>query len=178
MPSLRAKPRTLSAAKRRDGNAVHSLVRAFGLLERVMQPYFGRFGITGAQWGVLRALDRAEAAGLPGLRLTDLSDRLLVRPPSVTGVVDRLERAGLVVRDASTTDLRAKQVRLTPRGRQRLEQVLAGHGDQIDAVLSELGPAERAQLQRLLDRLGDHLQGMLEPAASLYDSNAENHDHS
>src|SRR5262245_39477999 len=122
MPATTIKPRALSAARAREENAVRALVRAFGLLERVMQPYFSQFGITGAQWGVLRTLDRAEQAGLRGLRLTDLSDRLLVRPPSVTGVVDRLERAGLVVRDASPTDLRAKEVRLTARGRQRLEQ--------------------------------------------------------
>ncbi|PWT83061.1 MAG: hypothetical protein C5B58_07105, partial [Acidobacteria bacterium] len=81
------------------------MIRTWGLLERIMQTYFARFGISGAQWGVLRNLHRAEQEGLGGLRLTDLSERLLVRPPSVTGVVDRLERAGLVVRDGSPTDL-------------------------------------------------------------------------
>ena len=50
-----------------------------------MQPYFARFGITGSQWGILRTLHRAEREGLPSLRVTDLSDRLLVRPPSITG---------------------------------------------------------------------------------------------
>ena len=44
------------------------MVRTRGLLDRVMQPYFVRFGITASQWGVLRALHRAEAEGLPGLR--------------------------------------------------------------------------------------------------------------
>ena len=71
-----------------------------------MQPYFARFGISGAQWGVLRQLHLAEQEGLAGLRQTDLSERLLVRPPSVTGVVDRLERVGYVQRDS---DLMPKQ---------------------------------------------------------------------
>src|SRR5205814_2284054 len=93
------------------------LIRTLGLLERVQQTFFARFGISGSQWGVLRHLHRAEQEGLAGLRLTDLSDRLLVRPPSVTGVVDRLERAGLVVREGSPTDQRAKQVALTNAGR-------------------------------------------------------------
>src|SRR5438105_7293070 len=100
-----------------EDNAARALVRAFGLLERVMQPYFSRFGITGSQWGVLRALHRAEAEGQPGLRLTDLSERLIIRPPSVTGVVDRLERIGFVVRENVPGDLRSKQVRLTPKSR-------------------------------------------------------------
>jgi DNA-binding MarR family transcriptional regulator len=146
--------------KRTEENAARSLVRAFGLLERVMQPYFARFGITGSQWGILRTLHRAEREGRSSLRLTDLSDRLLVRPPSMTGAVNRLERAGLVSRDASASDLRAKEVRLTPRGRRRLREVLAVHAQQIDCVLSGLSRAEQATLRRLLDRLGEHLQGM------------------
>src|SRR5438552_11431198 len=98
--------------------AFRQLIRTFGLLERVMQPYFARFGISGAQWGVLRNLHRAEQEGQAGLRLTDLGRRMLIRPPSVTGIADRLERVGLIVRRASETDRRSKQVALTEKGRQ------------------------------------------------------------
>ncbi len=140
--------------------AFRTLIRTLGTLERVMQPYFARFGISGAQWGVLRNLHRAEAEGLPGLRLTDLSERLLIRPPSVTGVVDRLERAGLVARRSSRTDLRAKLVRLTPDGRRLLERVLVGHGAQVQAVMGVLSPREQAELERLLTKLGKHLEGL------------------
>src|SRR5438876_10981796 len=124
MPATKTKP----APARLSEQALRSLVLVFGQLERAMQPYFARFGISGAQWGVLRNLQRAEAEGLPGLRLTDLSERLLIRPPSVTGVVDRLERGGLVERGGSLTDLRTKRVSLTPRGRQLVEDVMQDHG--------------------------------------------------
>src|SRR5262245_43285253 len=100
-------------AARPTESAFRELIRALGLLERVQQSYFAQFGLSGSQWGVLRNLERAEQEGLGGLRLTDLSERLLLRPPSVTGVVDRLERALLVVREGTPTDLRAKQVALT-----------------------------------------------------------------
>ncbi len=126
-----------------------------------MQPYFAQFGISGSQWGVLRNLHRAEQEGLPGLRLTDLSDRLLIRPPSVTGVVDRLERAGLVVRDGSPFDMRAKQVALTAKGRELVERILAVHGQQIEAILGVLKPAEQTELHRLLTRLEQPLEGVL-----------------
>jgi DNA-binding MarR family transcriptional regulator len=141
--------------------ALRSLVHAFGLLERVMHPYFARFGITGSQWGVLRTLQRAEAAGLGELRLTDLSDRLLVRPPSVTGVVDRLERLSLVAREAIPGDLRAKRVTLTRKGRELVARVHAAHGPQVDAMLAGLNPGEQADLHRLLGRLTNHLEGLL-----------------
>jgi DNA-binding MarR family transcriptional regulator len=152
--------RALTNAQPTEG-AFRELIRTLGLLDRVMQPYFARFGISGSQWGVLRNLYRAETDGLPGLRLTDLSERLLIRPPSVTGVVDRLERAGLVVRDGSPTDLRAKQVGLTAKGRKLVERVLAVHEAQIRSVLGGLRTGEQAELRRLLVRLGKHLEGLL-----------------
>ncbi len=152
---------TLPVAGRPAEGAFRELLRVLGLLERVMQPYFAQFGISGSQWGVLRNLHRAEQEGLPGLRLTDLSDRLLIRPPSVTGVVDRLERAGLVVRDGSPFDMRAKQVALTAKGRELVERILAVHGQQIEAILGVLKPSEQTELHRLLTRLEQHLEGVL-----------------
>lgn len=159
MPS--PKPGLESAGRpRAPENAFRELIRVMGLAERVMQPYFARFGISGAQWGILRNLYRAEEEGRPGFRLTDLSERLLIRPPSVTGVVDRLERAGLVVRTGSPTDLRAKQVGLTADGRRLVRQVLENHGRQIERVLAGLTAPEQAELHRLLGRLGRHLEGL------------------
>ena len=154
--SARSGPRPGSAE-----GAFCQVLRIIGLLERVMQPHFARFGITGAQWGVLRNLHRAEVEGHAALRLTDLGERLLIRPPSVTGVVDRLERAGLVTRGETPTDLRAKQVALTPRGRRLVERVLSVHGSVIEEVMGGLTPAGQAELQQLLARLEEHLNGLL-----------------
>lgn len=127
-----------------------------------MGPYFARFGITGSQWSVLRALHRAESEGFAGLRLTDLSERLVIRPPSVTGVVDRLERLSLVVRESVAGDLRVKMVRLTPKAKNLLDRVLVGHEAQIDNVLSVLSPADHDQLFGLLSKLNAHLERLSE----------------
>jgi DNA-binding MarR family transcriptional regulator len=142
-------------------NALRAFAHCFGLLDRIMQPYFTRFGISSSHWGVLRHLYRAEQEGLRGLRLTDLSERLLIRPPSVTGVVDRLERAGFVVRGGSAIDLRTKQVVLTPAGRQLIERILKSHGEQLDLVMSGLTPDEQLELHRLLEKWGTHLNDLL-----------------
>src|SRR5712692_1966382 len=157
-----AKTEARSAASGRPTEGIfRALVRTFGLLERVMQAHFARFGISGAQWGVLRNLHRAEEEGLPGLRLTDLSDRLLIRPPSVTGAVDRLERAGMVLRDNATVDQRSKLVGLTPKGRQLIERILSVHAQQVARVLGGLSKKEQAEFHRLLRRLGQHLEGLM-----------------
>jgi DNA-binding MarR family transcriptional regulator len=142
--------------------AFREFVRTFGLIERVMQTHFAKFGISGAQWGVLRHLQRAEQAGEGGLRMTDLGERLLIRPPSVTGVVDRLERARLVGRRGSPTDQRAKLVVLTAAGRQLVRKVLAVHERQIETVLGGLKPNEQGTLRHYLARLGQHLEWLLD----------------
>jgi DNA-binding MarR family transcriptional regulator len=160
MPTLKAKP-SMTPTGRPAEDAFRELIRTLGLLERAMQPYFARHGISGSQWGVLRTLHRAEAEGILGLRQTDLSERLLIRPPSVTGALDRLERAGLVARGGSATDLRTKLVSLTAKGRQLVERVLTGHQAQIEAVMAGLRSNEQGDLYRLLSQLRQHLEQFL-----------------
>jgi DNA-binding MarR family transcriptional regulator len=133
------------------------MLRTLGLVRRAMEPFFAQHGISGSQWGVLRVLSRVEDEGQPGIRLRDLSDLLLIRPPSVTGVVDRLQRLGLVERRQSETDQRARLVSLTTAGRRLVDQVTAGHADRIHEVLGVLSAPEQKQLHALLERLADHL---------------------
>src|SRR3712207_1438739 len=133
--------------------AFRALVSTFGLLKRVMEPYFAHYGVSGTQWGVLRTLRQMEDGGEPEPRLTDLGNHPLVRPPSMPGAIDRLQRLGLVRRVASATDQRAKHVSLTPAGRALVARVLERHHDQINAVLGGLDAGEQAQLQTLLTRL-------------------------
>ncbi len=135
-----------------------ALLRISGLLDRVMQPYFSRFGISRSQWGVLRILQRAQNEGLPGIRQAELSERLFVRPPSITGLIDRMERLGYVIRNSTPDDLRGREIRITALGRDLLQRVLQNHGEQIASVMAGLTVLEQNQLVRLLDRLGAHLE--------------------
>jgi len=136
---------------------LHSLLRTFGLVHQVMEPYFGPFGISGPQWGVLRVLQRAEAKGEKELRLKDVSQRLFIQPPSVTAVIDRLERQGLVRRSGSKEDLRVRCVSLTAEARKLMARVLEGHANQINSLFAPLSSAEMNQLLGLLTKLEAHL---------------------
>jgi len=91
-----------------------------------------------------------------------LSDRLLIRPPSVTGVIDRLERIHLVVRDPSHDDLRSRCVRLTDAGRHLVIQVTGVYASHVERALGGLVPDDQHELQRLLGRLSAHLQSLLD----------------
>jgi DNA-binding MarR family transcriptional regulator len=142
--------------------AFRSLLRAYGLMKRVMEPYFAAFGISGSQWAVLRTLHRAKLEGMESLRVGDIGERVLIRPPSVTGVVGRLQRMGLVAREASSTDSRARQVSLTASGMELVERILEGHKAKISDVLSGLSPQEQLQLDKLLGRVCTHIDKIVQ----------------
>jgi DNA-binding MarR family transcriptional regulator len=136
---------------------LHSFLHTWGLLRQAQDPYFARFGVTASQWGILRVLQRAELAGETALPLKTVGERLLIQPPSVTGVVDRLERQGLVQRSHSETDLRVRQLSLTPAGRALLGRVLEGHAQRVSSLFAGLLPEEQATMLGLLRKLEAHL---------------------
>ncbi len=136
------------------------MLRYFGLLRRVMDPYFASHGISGSQWGVLRVLRRAQRDGNSGVRLMDLGQRLLVRPPSVTGVVHRLTRMGLVKTTASTQDQRVRLVSLTPKGIAVVDTLSRGHSQRVRDIYAVLDDTDLAGLNRSLSRLCWHMERM------------------
>jgi DNA-binding MarR family transcriptional regulator len=162
-PSISRK--SFSPARR----AFRSLLRVEGLMRRIMEPYFARMGITGAQWGILYTLHCGEDGDGAGVRLTDLSQRLLVRPPSITTLVDRLERLGMVSRGVAAGDQRAKFVSLTRAGRSLIIRQRARHGRHIEQLMSGLSAAEQGELHRLLERMAGGMESLTEetPAASV-----------
>ena len=84
----------------------------------------------------------------------------------MTGLVDRLERAGLVQRDGTPTDLRAKMLTLTRKGRALIEKILKVHAKQLRTVLTGLNDAEQQELHRLLTVWRKHLEQLLENGAT------------
>lgn len=140
-----------------------SFLRSWGLLRQAQEPYFARFGISASQWSILRVLQRAEAKGEAELPLKKVGERLLIQPPSVTGVVDRLERQGFVKRRPSKTDLRVRHLRLTRLGRALIAKVLEGHAQRIQSLFAGLQPEEQETMLGLLQRLEAHLRTHVSP---------------
>lgn len=86
----------------------------------------------------------------PGLRQAELARRLGIEPPTVTRMVQRLERAGLIERQRDPHDARLVRVRATPRAR-LLEGVVRRAWEEVDGLLTDaLGDDGARQLRRLL----------------------------
>lgn len=105
-----------------------------------------RFGISLARFDYLAQLHRAPE----GLRMRELSRRLMVTGGNVTGLTNELAREGLVVRAPDAQDRRAWILRLTPRGRAAFEAMAREHERWILEVFGDLEPRALRQLHRQL----------------------------
>ncbi len=142
--------------------AFGQVLRTYGLIQRVMRPYFQQYGLSQAQWAILRILHRAEneEGHANGLRMGELGQRLLVQPPSVTTLVRRLVKAGLVTHTAAPNDRRGFELRLTPKGESLVGRVLLEHHQQVRSVMGGLGDEELPAFCQYLERLNTHLAAL------------------
>ena len=123
------------------------------VLRRLEADLVAEHGLPLASYDVLVQLVEA-----PGhrLRMTELADRVLLSRSGLTRLVDRLEREGLVVREACSSDARGLFAVLTDRGYERLRAASPTHLRGIDDyLLGRLDRDDLACLGRLLGRLLD-----------------------
>jgi DNA-binding MarR family transcriptional regulator len=111
------------------------------------------YGNTLARFDLLAQLARFPE----GLRMVELSRRLLMTGANVTVLTDQLEGERLVRRTPDPDDGRAYRVRLTPKGRRQFERMAGAHQQWIRAHFAVLNADEQAALLALLTRLKDSL---------------------
>ena len=85
--------------------------------------------------------------------MNELAKLLGLDKSSVSGLVDRAQIRGLVMRVPSTTDRRAVQVSLTDEGRSLVSAVSARFEAEVSTMLDRLPPRDREALSRLVSRL-------------------------
>jgi DNA-binding MarR family transcriptional regulator len=91
------------------------------------------------------------------LRMTALANYLGPEKSTMTGLVDRAEKRGLLERAPGPTDGRAVDVFLSPDGAELAGRLYAEVGRSLSAMTNELIPADQRRLQALLERmLGPH----------------------
>ena len=126
------------------------------LIERTVRTrLFRRFATTLPRFDLMAQLERSP----DGLRMGELSRRMMVTGGNVTGIVDQLVTEGLVERRPIATDRRALAVKLTPKGRRRFMTMATEHERWIEEILADLPAAERARLYALLGHLKAVIRG-------------------
>jgi DNA-binding MarR family transcriptional regulator len=88
-----------------------------------------------------------------GLKMRELSRRLMVTGGNVTGLTDRLATEGLIAKRDDPSDRRAYTVTLTPEGKRQFRAMARAHEAWIVELFGGLSLAEQGQLFELLGRL-------------------------
>ncbi|NJP07202.1 MAG: MarR family transcriptional regulator [Chloroflexaceae bacterium] len=120
----------------------------YALFESSDRQILRTFDLTTTQYAVLLLLDADY-----GQRLTDLSTRMVCERSTITRIVDRLERAGLVRRVPDMIDRRSARAVLTRAGVERRADAYAAHARMLERRLSALSETEQHQLAHLLEKL-------------------------
>lgn len=122
------------------------LGRVMGLAAPAIEAVFARHGLTTGEFDVLAALRRS---GDPfTLTPTVLARAMMLSPAAMTNRLDRLETAGLVSRALDPGNRRSMRVALTARGREVVDAAVTDHVANEERLLSVLGEADRAALDR------------------------------
>ena len=111
-----------------------------------------QFATTLPRFDLLSQLERVPE----GLKMNELSRRMMVTGGNVTGITDQLVTEGLVERVDVAGDRRAWRVRLTARGRKLFNDMAQQHEAWICDAFSSLSPKEINQLHKLLGKVKQH----------------------
>jgi DNA-binding MarR family transcriptional regulator len=106
-------------------------------------------GLNQARLIILVLLENSEHGSM---RSSELAEHASVRRATITGLLDTLEKAGLVQRELDARDRRASCVKITSKGRTLLHKVQPLLIRWAEAILSTLSVRERSQLLSLLKK--------------------------
>ena len=143
--------------KEHTGEAtLYNVARTFTLLSRLFQRHHARFGLTPAKLNVLMLVKHlGDTEGLPQ---REIAKRLIISGSDVTGLIDRLEKEGLLARRGASSDRRVKLIKITPMGSALLDKLWPAHIEQVEQAMSSLSKREQQQLIALLTKLRAKLQ--------------------
>jgi DNA-binding MarR family transcriptional regulator len=111
------------------------------------------FGITLPRFDLMAQLERHPG----GLRMGELSRRMMVTGGNVTGIVEQLVQEKLVERVADANDGRAYSVKLTGAGRRAFKRMAAAHEVWITELLGGVSSQDKGRLIELLSQIKRHL---------------------
>lgn len=127
--------------------------QASNVLQRAFNEELAPQGVTFRQAQVLSCL------ALEGrLSQTELADRMRIEPPTVVGILDRMERDGWIRRSGDATDRRRKLVEATPAAKPAWNKIVAAAKRVRSRATRGLTPTQLTQLKKLLNLVQSNLQ--------------------
>lgn len=132
-----------------EQEAILNILRTGDWLDNRMGRFFREFGITSSQYNVLRIL-RGEGKPMPSL---EIADRMIQVVPAITGLIDRLEQHGFVVRRRCEEDRRVVFVEATDKATALLKEIDEPLAALHRRLIGHLNSNELTELTRLLEKV-------------------------
>jgi DNA-binding MarR family transcriptional regulator len=156
-------------AKKEDHQALRLWLRLLSCTVRIENQIRLRlrceFHTTLPRFDLMAQLERSSG----GLRMSELSQRLMVSGGNVTGITDQLEREGLVARTRQPGDRRAYAVKLTETGLRRFREMAGRHEQWMIELLAGLSREEKDLMIKELGKLKTHINAeRIGPGSALY----------
>jgi DNA-binding MarR family transcriptional regulator len=127
---------------------VETIIYLYTESRRLTKGLASEYGLTGPQLTVLKLLET-----FGDLSLSSLSERIRAQNSTVTGIIDRMEREGLVRRERSTQDRRVIHIRLTDKGGRLAQKISVEPMLIFRSALGALTRDDTKDLLRILTKL-------------------------
>lgn len=131
-----------------EQEAILNILRTNDRFENRLGRLFREYALTSSQYNVLRIL-RGEGKPMPSL---EIADRMIQVVPAITGLIDRLEKQGLVARRRCEEDRRVVYVDITDKALGILKQLDQPLEELHQSLIGHLSRKELDQLSRLLEK--------------------------
>lgn len=115
---------------------------------RITKELARRADLTGPQLTVVKLLEQ-----IGDISLSELSDKIRAQNSTVTGIIDRMEREELVVRERSKEDRRVVFIRLTPKGQKLAREIPVEPMEVFRTALESLSAQEMRDLMRIMTKV-------------------------
>lgn len=147
-------------------------ITAFGLLSEVYAGLVAQLSAQLAEHGIslteFEVLIRLARSSEHKLRMTDLAGQVALTTSGITRVVDRLEREGMVHRQACPNDRRGLWAVATPAALDRLTEALPGHLALLDREFTgRFSPGEQELMTTRLREIRDRVNPSAAPAPAV-----------
>jgi MarR family transcriptional regulator, organic hydroperoxide resistance regulator len=123
---------------------------------RITKELARRADLTGPQLTVVKLLEQ-----IGGLSLSELSERIRAQNSTVTGIIDRMEREGLVTRERSKEDRRVVYIRLTAKGRELARDIPVEPMEVFRSALETLSAQEMRELMRIMTKVAKRVRAIV-----------------
>jgi MarR family transcriptional regulator, organic hydroperoxide resistance regulator len=132
---------------------VETILYLYTESRRLTKGMASQYGLTGPQLTVVKLLEQ-----VGDLSLSELSDKIRAQNSTVTGIIDRMEREGLVTRERSKEDRRVVHIRLTAKGHALADDIPVEPMEIFKGALESLSAQEMRDLMRIMTKVAKRVK--------------------